>query len=157
MTLLTEVIADTPAGLPGLSWPTYPSAKDTRIAEEAIPAGRAITSVGATIERGVLLPTTAAGITTLGAAGISMLDVAKSEVSADYEESEPLTRIVKGRVWVAVEDAVTDGGAVFVRFASGTLGAFRSDNAAGDAAQMPGAVYRSSTSGAGLAVVEKLY
>jgi len=154
MTLLTEVIEDTPNGYAGQLWSSYPHAMDTRIAEETILPGRLITTVGKTLDKGVLLPTTSAGVTTVGATGISHFNTAKSEVTSDYADREPLTRITQGRVWVDVEDAVSDGDGVFVRFQAGILGAFRSDTDTGDAVQLPGAVYRSDTAGAGLAVVE---
>lgn len=155
MTLLTEVIEDTPLGYEGQLWPTYGSDKDTRIAEEVIPPGRLITSVGATIDLGVLLPTTAAGVTTAGAVGISMFNTAKSEETSDYAENEPLTRIVKGRVYVLAEDVVDDGAPVYVRFQGGTLGRFRSDSDSGDAALLPGACFRGTTAAADeLVVVE---
>lgn len=145
MTLLTEVIEDTPDGYEGQLWPTFPSAKDTRIAEEAILPGRCVTGVGATIDRGVLLPTTALGVTTAGLVGVSMLNPYKSEVSSEYAEKEPLTRVTQGRLWVSSEDIITEGGDVYVRFQGGTLGAFRSDSDSGDAALLPGAKARSST------------
>jgi hypothetical protein len=155
MTLLTEVIADTPDGYDGQLWPTFPSAKDTRIAEEVISPGRLVTGVGATIDGGVLLPTTSAGVTTAGSVGVAMFNTAKSEVTSDYAANEPLTRVTQGRLWVRAEDAVTDGADVFVRFQSGTLGRFRSDIDGGNAVALPSAKFRSSTTAADeLAVIE---
>jgi|GEM_PF-3571971 len=62
-----------------------------------------------------------------------------------------------GEFVVQVEDAVTAGAGAFVRIAnapaSSVDGAFRSDTAGGDAIALPGARYRTSTDGPGLAVV----
>lgn len=65
----------------------------------------------------------------------------------------------KGRVFVKTEDAVTEGtSSVFVRFAGGDLGAFRTDNdddGGAQAAEMPKAKWKSSTTEGGqLAVLE---
>jgi hypothetical protein len=63
----------------------------------------------------------------------------------------------KGRVWVSVEAAVSAGAAVYARFATGSFsqkGAFRGDADTASAAIVPNAKYITSTTGAGLAVVE---
>jgi hypothetical protein len=156
VTLLTEVIEDTPDGYEGQLWPTYPSAKDTRIAEEIISPGRCVTGVGATNEKGVNLPTTSAGVTTAGLVGVSMFNTAKSEATSDYAENEPLTLVIQGRIWVRAEDVVSDGGDVYVRFQDGDLGRFRSDTDGGDAAQLPSAKFRGSTSAVDELVVVEL-
>ena len=59
----------------------------------------------------------------------------------------------RGRVYVSVENAVAEGGQVFARHTA-PFGAFRADADTGNATLVPGAVYRTSTAGAGLAVVE---
>jgi len=67
-----------------------------------------------------------------------------------------LSVLRQGVVWVNVEDAVTQGAAVYFRHnapGSETLGAFRSDTDGGDATLLPGAVFRTSTAAAGLAQV----
>lgn len=74
-----------------------------------------------------------------------------------YAVDDQVVYLRKGRVWVNVEAAVTQDGAVFVRFAAGTftqLGAFRGDADTATAVALPGATYLTSTAGAGLAVVE---
>jgi len=60
----------------------------------------------------------------------------------------------KGRIWVPVEDAVTVGAGVYVRFQNGSEGLCRSDADAGNAALLPSAKFVTSTTGAGLAMVE---
>lgn len=63
----------------------------------------------------------------------------------------------KGRAVVPVEGAVTKGGDVYVRTKAGTatnpLGGFRADDDTGNAIQMTGAKFHTSTTGRGLAVV----
>ena len=65
--------------------------------------------------------------------------------------------IRSGRVWVNVEGAVTAGNQPYARYAVGTgsvLGAFRADADTSSAALVPNARFVTSTTGAGLAVVE---
>lgn len=62
--------------------------------------------------------------------------------------------LTNGRVYVAVEDAVDAGQPVFARFQGGNEGGFRSDVDGANAVQVPKAVFRSTTTGAGIAVVE---
>ena len=74
-----------------------------------------------------------------------------------YAVDDQVVYLRKGRVVVSVEAAVTQDGAVFVRFAAGTftqLGAFRGDADTASAVALPGATYLTSTVGAGLAIVE---
>jgi len=70
------------------------------------------------------------------------------------QENEVGDIVTKGRVWVEVDEAVTAGGAVFVRHTTADIGKFRTDIDGGDAQEVLGAVFRSTTAGAGLALVE---
>lgn len=63
----------------------------------------------------------------------------------------------KGRIYVAVEDAVVAGGDVYVRHVVGAgevLGACRSDADGSDASILPSAKFRSSAAIGGIAIVE---
>jgi len=63
----------------------------------------------------------------------------------------------KGRIYVQVEDAVVDGGAVYVRHVAGageTIGRVRSDADGTDADILPGAAFRKTAAAAGISIVE---
>lgn len=71
----------------------------------------------------------------------------------------PMTLVKRGLMWVIVEDAVTKDNTAFVRHTAngaGKLqkGAFRSDADTANAIKARGFTYRSSTTGAGIALVE---
>lgn len=70
-------------------------------------------------------------------------------------ESGPL--ITQGEVWVPVEGAVTAGNQAFCRFSANggntQLGAFRADADTAHADAVAGSVFRTSTTGAGLALL----
>lgn len=77
------------------------------------------------------------------------------------EDTQTVDALRKGRIWVVVEDAVDPGDSVFVRHtANGAgklqLGAFRgADNDGGKAIDVSAfCAWRSTTTGAGLAVLE---
>ncbi len=64
-----------------------------------------------------------------------------------YAVGDPVPVLVEGRIVVATEDAVADGGSAFVRFVAAGLeenGAFRSDADTADAAAVPGLYFRSA-------------
>jgi hypothetical protein len=73
-----------------------------------------------------------------------------------FEPGSTLSIFTMGEIWVVTEDAVTQGGQVFVRItATGTerFGAMRSDADGGDAIVMTNATWATSTTAAGLARV----
>lgn len=73
-----------------------------------------------------------------------------------YALDSPMSIARKARIYVEVEDAVLQGGTVYVRHtASGTekLGAFRSDADGTDASILPNAVYETSASAGNVAIV----
>lgn len=91
--------------------------------------------------------------------GIAVKDETRRSTSGfgGYEANDPIRIMRKGRCYVAVEGAVTDGQTLFVRFAAGTgtqLGAFRADADAGTAVAFPGLIARQTLSVAGLCLVE---
>lgn len=76
--------------------------------------------------------------------------------SPGYALDSPMSIMRKGRIYVEVEDAVVQGGVVYVRFsASGTekLGAFRSDADTADAAILPNAIFETSAAAGEIAIV----
>jgi len=73
-----------------------------------------------------------------------------------YQIGDTLESISQGKVWVYVEAAVNAGEQAYVRYATGTgtqKGAFRNDADTATAAAIS-ARFRTSTSGAGLALLE---
>jgi hypothetical protein len=74
-----------------------------------------------------------------------------------YALESSMSIMRKGRIYVMTEDAVTDGGAVYVRHVAGageTLGSVRSDADGSDASILPGAAFRKATSASGISIVE---
>jgi len=103
---------------------------------------------------GLVADATAATDATI--AGVVTLNIDANVISdTDVVEAETMLSVMRqGVVWVNVEDAVAIGGVPHVRVGgAGTIGAFRSDVDGGDAIALTGAVFRSSTAGAGLAMV----
>lgn len=110
------------------------------------------------------LPASAAEITNVGSAlGIAVADQARAQDLSNpnapqYPAQSAVACRRQGRIWVKAESAVSSGSPVFVRFntsANGSvLGSLRADADGGTAAQLPNAVFRSTTSAAGFAVVE---
>lgn len=94
--------------------------------------------------------------------GIAQRSLTVEENAASVENAYPAKSmcavVKKGRVWVTVEKAVTVDDSVFVRHTANggntQKGAFRDDNDSGNALQITNARFITSTSGAGLAVVE---
>jgi len=82
---------------------------------------------------------------------------ASGSTNVGYAAYSSMSVIRKGRVYVGVEDAVTKGGGVYVRYtASGsyTIGSFRSDEDSGKAALLPGARYARAAAAGGIAILE---
>lgn len=109
------------------------------------------------------LPTAAVEITGGKALGVTRYQPMRmvnwpAGVSVPFPNGSTAPLIRRGLVWVKVEEAVAQGDPVFVRHASGAggtaLGAFRKSADTTTAAQLPGAVYRTSASANGLALVE---
>lgn len=122
----------------------------SKIAAEAIPFGRYVTF---TSEASCELPDSSNEITqNLG--GVAMRDPTK--ISGDgYAAGEAVAVMVRGRVWVPTEEAVTYNDAVYARHTTGTattIGAFRDDDDSAKAAIPVGA--RWFKGGTDLAVLE---
>ena len=69
------------------------------------------------------------------------------------EQDEMGDLLTSGRVWVLTDEAVTAGGAAFVRHTTSDIGLFRSDVDGGDAQAVNG-MYLTSTSGSGLVLLQ---
>lgn len=134
----------------------------TKIASSAVPFGFGVVKRAAqadTVEQAGV-PTATADVTAR-ARGIAIKDETRRGPQAGlvggYEALDPMTLLKRGRIWVPVEAAVTQDGAAFCRFAAGTfaaLGAWRADADTATAVAFPTAVFRTSTTGAGFAIVE---
>ncbi|MHC4866835.1 MAG: structural cement protein Gp24 [Planctomycetota bacterium] len=90
--------------------------------------------------------------------GISRFDSMLEANSGNGYPNQSAVSIKRvGRIYVQVEDAVTEGGQVFCRFTDPStnygLGSFRS-NADSDAVAVPGALYKTSAAAGGFAIVE---
>jgi hypothetical protein len=109
----------------------------------------------------IALPAAAADITDLKKAIGVVLAKQDMESSASGDPQYPVKSAVpvmkKGRVWVNTESAVTAGSSdVHVRYVagSGSVGAFRGAAVASETAILPDAKWLSTTTGAGLALLE---
>jgi len=109
------------------------------------------------------LPSLTAEITTVNVPlGITVHSQAFEQalLNADnegYPHQSAMSICRRGRVYVEVEDAVTVGGQVFVRFSAGAteqLGAMRSDADTADAVALPYARFKTSAAAGGIAIVE---
>lgn len=78
-------------------------------------------------------------------------DLAGSDV---WRQDDPAPVRRQGRIWVETETALDPTDTVFMRHTNGIPGAFRNDNAAGEAAAVTGARCIVGTAGAGVALLE---
>lgn len=112
----------------------------------------------------VKVPGAGADIAAGKTVGIVLADQARAQdpsvAAAVYPQYSAVPCARKGRVWVASETAVTDGGSVYGRFATGdngtvpgTLGGVLDTSVVGNKL-VPNAVWRGTTSAAGYACVE---
>lgn len=109
----------------------------------------------------VVLPVLTTDVTAGTAWGVAILDTSRETnaagTGADYLDEEAVPLMRKGRIWVVSEDAVdTVGLPAFVRFTDGVLGSFRTDADTADAVALPGATFRSTTSGVNQLVILEL-
>jgi hypothetical protein len=122
-------------------------------ASEAIPPGRLVV-LSATDTDECDLPNATGEVTDGRALGVALID--RQSTTTNYATDDMVRIAVSGEVWVTVEDAVTAGTVPYVRFAdpgADGLGVFRSDADTADAVQLPGALFATTTAGAGLAIV----
>ena len=91
--------------------------------------------------------------------GITVADTSQAgDTSAIYGQHAAVSIKHKGRIWVKVESAVAENGAVYCRYTDAStnygLGSFRHDADTSDAAVVPSAKFRTSAAAGGLALVE---
>ncbi len=131
------------------------------IASEVIAFGRAVARVANADNPSDRPPTVqltqaSTDITTGIFVGITCNDVTL-EAGSGYPLNHVMRILRVGWIWVLAEDAVTFGGAVFARFTADThpVGRLRSDADTDEAVEIPGATWRSTTTGADeFAIVE---
>jgi len=102
---------------------------------------------------------TASGDTYLGITVLDQTQEVQADDTHEYTAGSAMAILRQGRIWVNVEDAVTAGGDVYVRYAASAngdqLGAIRSDGDSSSAAQLTGAVFATTqATPGGLAIVE---
>ena len=94
------------------------------------------------------------GVAVYDAAHTPALDTGVSDTSAEYGQGDSVPVMERGPIWVQTEDACSEGGAVFVRVATGTPGTFRSDADGGAAVEIPNAKWGRTSGVGGLNIVE---
>ena len=128
----------------------------TWVATEAIAFGRGVTKVIGEDDQ-IQLPD-GTDNTFHGVSIMHQNDEQSLSGNTNYDINEPINVMRKGKIWVHVEEAVDpDTDSPFFRYAAGSetvLGRFRTDADTATAAAVPNARFVTSTSGAGLAVLE---
>lgn len=93
-------------------------------------------------------------------ADVTMEQTVTASVRVGYSANDVMRVLRSGRIWVLSEDTVaTIGLPAFVRFTSAGAeedGAFRTDADTADAVALPGATFRSTTTGASQLVILEL-
>jgi len=135
----------------------------TRAADVAMQGGLLVV-LGAS-DGSCKLPTVATDITSV----LKPLGITRSNVARDpnfpsggtagytYQIGDSVEVVSRGRVWVTVEEAVSAGDDVYVRFDTGTgsqKGAFRTSSDSTTAALLAGARYLTAASANGVALVD---
>jgi hypothetical protein len=98
-----------------------------------------------------------AAATTAVVAGIAMLQAKEQDADGNviYKDEQTVPVLNKGRAWVPVTEAVTAGNGAFLVFSGANKGKWAAAAGAGPlASAITGAKFITSTTGAGLAVVE---
>ena len=96
--------------------------------------------------------------------GFALYDAAQTAVvipntagTAEYQDTDTVSVLVKGALWVVTEDACVAGGDVYVRTGAGTfsqLGAVRSDSDSSSAIQITGARFGRDSAIGALNIIE---
>jgi hypothetical protein len=130
----------------------------SRLTNAAVPMGRGV-CISGTAGAKCDLPAAAGDVTQGKVLGVVCFTPAASSTTVPAGVQASILR--KGRAWVTVEEAVNDGDQAFLRHTThtdDTPGAWRksADTVSGSATAtaVPSAYFRSSTSGAGLALLE---
>jgi hypothetical protein len=152
MSAVQTSVPITPAlGQPGLEYDLAFNDVVTKAAADPIPFGRYVVF---TAEGTCELPDTLAEVTG-NDGGVALRDDSKPS-GTGYAVGDPVRVLVRGRVWVEVEQAVAQSNPAFVRaVAAGNeqQGVFRADADGTDAVATPNTNFFLGSTGAGLAVV----
>jgi hypothetical protein len=138
------------------------SVADKVLNEETICFGKMVTEDTWTdLNLTAHLPSLSAEITTAGlVAGVTVHTQALEQAASNavgYAADSAMSVMRKGRIYVAVEDAVTKGGTPYVRYTANgsfTIGSFRSDDDSSKAAALPCARYARAAAAGGITVLE---
>lgn len=124
---------------------------------DEIPFGVAVADIAA--DEGTIQLPASSGAKICGIAQrISTVEENSASIENAYPAKSAVAVMKKGRIWVIVEKAVTVDDAVYVRHTANggntQKGAFRDDSDSSNALQITNARFITSTSGAGIAIVE---
>lgn len=139
-----------------IAYPMFPRIVMTRFVADAGGIGFGIACVRAA-DQTVKRATAGADITN-SFEGFAVRQEVRESNGAGYSDKDPLPVMRRGYIWVAVEGAVTEEAPVFIRTAASggntTIGAARADADSANATLLPNAKFVTSTTAAGLAIVE---
>jgi len=129
-------------------------------AEGAIPFGRAVAK-GTVKEKQSKLPAAALDITDIKRfRGVALQSHANENpqngLSPRYLDTNTVSILTRGTVYVKVEDAVDTDSGVFINFQNGDEGLFRSDAGGGDAAELADARWLEGAGAGEFALLELL-
>lgn len=154
----TAFTYDRALGYPGCVVDAVDTVRESKAAAAAVPFGTLVCRRASPADgQDVCANPAATADVTARAYGIALRDETRKHTTG-YETNDQVTYLRRGRIWVTVEDNVVGGAAAFVRFTVEApdlqLGTFRSDADTDKAVALPGAIFRTSASAGGLAVVE---
>jgi hypothetical protein len=151
----TAISNDPAIGLEGqVAYPlkTFVDPNSRFVAQAAgIPFGRFVVRAG---DQTVKLPATAGDITATTLPAISIRQPYDQYNATGYKDGEPICVVYTGYVWMLVDGPVVHHGPVHARITAGGNGLGSAMAAAtAESVVVPGAVFDTSTTGAGLAIV----
>lgn len=164
MSIQTSMLTTPAVAYAGMVSQDTPGFRDiiSKISAASIPNGVFVTQ--GTADDQCELPNAAGDITPGGPGlGVAIFDPTVPTnwppgTTVPYPSGQAVPIMRRGRVYVVVEEAVSKGDDVYVRYAAGVggtqLGAFRSSDPGSEAAQLEGAKYATSAGAAGLALLE---
>ncbi len=123
---------------------------------QAITAGLFVTKDDLSVDGVARLPNVAADVTSLRASGVVLANN-YTRVNGGVLAANRMASVMSGGMClVKVEAAVTDGAAVYIRYAAGGngQGSFMAGTGSSEGALLPNARYRSTAAADGIAVVE---
>lgn len=166
MSIQTSMTTTPAAAYAGMVSETVPGFKDliSKVSANASITNGVFVIQGASDDGECDLPSASGDVT----AGIKGLGVAIFDptlmttwppgTTSPYPVGQAVAVLRRGRIWVAVEEAVNAGDQAYVRYSSGgggtQLGAFRKSADTATAAALKGSRYMTTTTGAGLALLE---